>query len=167
MRKLITSLIFAALPFVGSAQSLRFAYLSYDKVMKSMAEYTVAMNNIKSLRQQYDAEIKRTEEEFNNKYEEFLEVQQTLAPSIRNKRQVELQDMMNRGIAFKGEAERLLRQAEDDALAPVRKKLSDSISQYGRSEGYAFILNSDNNNLPFVNVEYGEDITETIIDKLR
>ena len=157
----------AALPMIGSAQSLRFAYLSYDKVMKSMPEYASAMANIDKLRIQYDAEIKRTEEEFNNKYEEFLEVQSTLAPSIRNKRQVELQDMMNRGIAFKSEAERLLKQAEDDAMAPVRSKLTDAIAQYGRSEGYAFILNSDNNNLPFVNVEYGEDITETMIDKLH
>ena len=128
MKKLIISLMIAALPMIGSAQSLRFAYLSYDKVMKSMPEYASAMANIDKLRIQYDAEIKRTEEEFNNKYEEFLEVQSTLAPSIRNKRQVELQDMMNRGIAFKSEAERLLKQAEDDAMAPVRSKLTDAIA---------------------------------------
>ena len=157
----------AALPMIGSAQSLRFAYLCYDKVMKNMPEYATAMKNIDKLRKQYDAEIKRTEDEFNNKYEEFLEVQSTLAPSIRNKRQVELQDMMNRGIAFKSEATRLLQQAEDDALAPVRKKLSDIISQYGRSEGYAFILNNDNNTIPYIDINYGEDITEVMIGKLK
>ena len=105
--------------------------------------------------------------DFNNKYEEFLEVQQTLAPSIRNKRQVELQDMMNRGIAFKAEAERLLQQAKEDAIKPVRQKLSAELEKFGNSEKYAFIINSDNNTLPFVNVEYGENITEIMISKLR
>ena len=159
--------LFTFFPLTGSAQSLRFAYLSYDKVMHSMPEYEVAMHNIESLQKQYDEEIRRSEEDFNNKYEEVLEVQQTLAPSIRNKRQVELQDMMNRGIAFKAEAERLLQQAKEDAIKPVRQKLSAELEKFGNSEKYAFIINSDNNTLPFVNVEYGENITEIMISKLR
>ncbi len=167
MKKLIISLMIAALPILGSAQSFRFAYLSYDKVMKAMPEYAAAMHNLESLKAQYDGEIKRTEDDFNNKYEEFLEVQNTLAPSIRNKRQVELQDLMNRGIAFKDEAERLLKQATGDALMPVRQKLDSELAKYGKAQGYAFILNGDNQALPFVNDTYGEDITEEMISKLR
>ena len=75
--------------------------------------------------------------------------------------------MMNRGIAFKAEAERLLQQAKEDAIKPVRQKLSAELEKFGNSEKYAFIINSDNNTLPFVNVEYGENITEIMISKLR
>lgn len=37
----------------------------------------------------------------------------------------------------------------------------------GKESGYAFILNSDNNNLPFVNTAIGEDITDALISALK
>ncbi|MBQ7420921.1 MAG: OmpH family outer membrane protein [Prevotella sp.] len=167
MKKLFLFLFILAMPFVADAQTLRFGYYSQDEVFRFMADYARAQNSLDTLRQQFDAETKRTSEEFNNKYEEFLEVQQSLAPTIRNKRQVELQEMMNRGIAFKEEAQRLLRRAEQDAFAPVRQRLVSAVRKLGQERGYAFILNADNDVLPYVDTSLGDDITETLKDLLK
>lgn len=155
------------LPLLASAQQLRFGYFSYQEVFKSMAGYSIAMKHIDDLRKQYDAEMKRVEEEFNKKYEEFLDGQKDFAPSIREKRQAELQEMMEKNIAFKQEARRLIRQAEEEAMAPLKERLSFVLNALGKEKGYAFIINTDNNTLPFVNELMGEDISVPLKERLK
>lgn len=132
-----------------------------------MAGYSIAMKHIDDLRKQYDAEMKRVEEEFNKKYEEFLDGQKDFAPSIREKRQAELQEMMEKNIAFKQEARRLIRQAEEEAMAPLKEQLSSVLNALGKEKGYAFIINTDNNALPFVNELMGEDISIPLKERLK
>ena len=161
MKKFFLSLLIAALPLLASAQ-IRFGYFSYDAVLTSMADYQLAKRSVDDLRLKYDAEMKRAEQDFNEKYEEFLEVQRDLVPSILRKRQTELQEMMEKNVAFKNDAERLLKQAENDAYEPVRRKLNEAVGRVGRERGYAFVVNTDNNACPYVNPEMGEDATEAI-----
>lgn len=132
-----------------------------------MAGYSIAMKHIDDLKKQYDAEMKRVEEEFNKKYEEFLDGQKDFAPSIREKRQAELQEMMEKNIAFKQEARRLIRQAEEEAMAPLKERLSSALNALGKEKGYAFIINTDNNTLPFVNDLMGEDISVPLKERLK
>ena len=132
-----------------------------------MAGYSIAMKHIDDLKKQYDAEMKRVEEEFNKKYEEFLDGQKDFAPSIREKRQAELQEMMEKNIAFKQEARRLIRQAEEEAMAPLKEQLSSVLNALGKEKGYAFIINTDNNTLPFVNDLMGEDINVSLKERLK
>ena len=155
------------LPLLASAQQLRFGYFSYQEVFKSMAGYSIAMKHIDDLKKQYDAEMKRVEEEFNKKYEEFLDGQKDFAPSIREKRQAELQEMMEKNIAFKQEARRLIRQAEEEAMAPLKERLSSALNALGKEKSYAFIINTDNNTLPFVNELMGEDISVPLKERLK
>lgn len=167
MRKAILTLSIMLLPLLASAQQLRFGYFSYQEVFKSMAGYSIAMKHIDDLKKQYDAEMKRVEEEFNKKYEEFLDGQKDFAPSIREKRQAELQEMMEKNIAFKQEARRLIRQAEEEAMAPLKEQLSSVLNALGKEKGYAFIINTDNNTLPFVNDLMGEDISVPLKERLK
>ena len=150
-----------ALPLIASAQ-IRFGYLSYNTVLTSMTDYQLAKRSIDDLKLKYDAEMKRSEKEFNEKYEEFLEVQRDLVPSILRKRQGELQEMMEKNIAFKNDAQQLLKQAETDAYAPVKKKLNEAVANVARERGYAFVINTDNDACPYVNPEMGEDATEAV-----
>lgn len=147
----------------ASAPVLRYGYLSYDSVLHRMPDYALACHNISSLKSNYDAEMKRVEDEFNTKYEFFLQDQSSLAPTILQKRQAELQELMEKNLAFKEKAANLLKQAEEDALAPVRKKLNAAISQIGERRGLAFVLNTDNNAAPWLNPSMGEDITEAVL----
>lgn len=166
MKKTILLLALLALPFMAQAQ-VRFAFFSYSEALKSMPEYIKAQQDIATLRGKYDAETRRATEEFNRKYEEFLDGQRDFAPTILQKRQVELQEIMQKNVAFKQQAERLLRQAEEDAMAPVKARLTDTVRRIGRSRGYAFVLNTDNDACPYIDPSMGEDITAVIKDELK
>ena len=117
----------------ASAQQVKFGYLNFQEVIKVMPEYAQVQADMADLRVKYDAEMKRAEDEFNKKYEEFLEGQHDFAPSIYQKRQAELMDIMDKNIAFKNEARRLLRQAEQDARQPLKDKLKEMYEQYKRN----------------------------------
>lgn len=166
MKKLFLLIVLGVLSLTANAQT-RFGYFSFDNVLKSMPGYVMAQRSIDDLRQKYDAEMKRAEDEFNSKYEEFLDVQKDLVPAILRKRQAELQEMMQKNINFKNESQRLLKQAEADAFAPVKNKLYNALTKVGQAQGYAFILNTDGDACPYVNPEMGEDATELIKEALK
>ena len=165
MRKFILSILFCALPLLASAQ-VKFGFLSYSQALQSMPDYALAKENLAKLEEQFETEMKRAEEEFNKKYEEFLEGQQEFAVSIRNKRQSELQELMQKNMAFKQEARRLLKNAEADAMKPLHEKLKAVLAKVGQQRGLAFILNTDGDALPYVDPAQGEDITEVINSEL-
>lgn len=167
MKKLFLLLALVALPFVADAQTAKYATFSYDSVMHVMPDYKAALAALADLRKQYDAEIKRTEDDFNAKYESFIEVYSGLDINIRNKRQSELQELMARGMAFKEETRRLLRNAEKDLLKPVCARIDAALTAIAQEHGYAFVLNRDNNTVPFTDPAQCDDITEELKEQLR
>ena len=161
-------------PAVGAQQAttaaqpvLRFGYFSFEQVFHTMPGYAIAKHNMDELRGKYDEEPKRVETEFNSKYEEFLDGQRSYAKSILEKRQAELRELMEKNIAFKAEAARLLKKAEEEAYAPLKAKMNAALQQIGKENGFAFILNTDNNATPYLSAEMGVDITETLKEKIK
>lgn len=145
----------------------RYGFVNTDSVLHAMPEYAMAQRSLTALRQKYDREMKRSEDDFNIKYESFLDQQRDLVPSILHKRQAELQDMMEKNIAFKAEARRLLAQAEADALAPLREQISELLQQVAKDMQLAFVLNTGSDACPYVNPAMSVDITDTLIDLLK
>ena len=178
MRNILFIILCAAAPLFLNAQEVQptdsvgtgytapdnfiFGYFSYSQALKSMPEYARVEEDLATLRKQYDVEAKRVEDEFNRKYEDFLEEQRDLAPSILKKRQNELQDLLDRNVAFREEALKLLEQAKDEALAPLNDKIKEALKQLAIMRGYAFILNTDGNTMPYVDATRGEDINATL-----
>ncbi|MGI6242706.1 MAG: OmpH family outer membrane protein [Prevotella sp.] len=152
---------------VEQVPELRFGYFSYKAVFEASPDYIIAQQNIEDLRAKYDSEMKRVEEEFNKKYEDFLEGQNDFAPSILQKRQAELQEMMEKNMAFKQEAKRLLKQAEHESFKSLREKIAHAILSVGKEKGLAFIINTDNNAVPYINVTMGEDVTGAIAAAIK
>ena len=96
-----------------------------------------------------------------------MDGQRSFAPSILEKRQAELRELMAKNMAFKAESERLLKQAEEEAYAPLKKQIKDVIQKIGKAKGFAFVLNVDGDSLPYVDAAMGEDITELIKENLK
>jgi outer membrane protein len=146
---------------------LKFGYLSYNTVMQAMPEYAAMQNSMAELREKYEAEQKRVEDDFNKKYEEFLDGQKSFPKTILQKRQSELQEMLDKSIAFKKESQRLLKQAEEDAMAPILVRLATVLDTIGKERSYAFIVNTDEKATLWLNPSIGEDITATVIEQLQ
>ena len=166
MKKVIL-FCFALFLTLSAGAQVKIGLFSYEQVLKAMPDYQTAQANLANLKSQYAAETQRVEDEFNKKYEEFLDGQRDFAPTILQKRQSELQELMTKNISFKREAERLLRQAEQEALAPVKERLATAIKTVGETYGFTLILNTDGDSVPYVDAAAGEDVNELILSRLK
>ena len=170
MKRFASILIFMCVFLSVSAQenaTFKFGILSYSAAIQSMPDYAVAQEKLAGLKAQYQAEAKRVEDEFNRKYEDFLDGQRDFPKSILQKRQSELQELMEKNIAFREHSLQELAQAEQEAMAPLRIRLIETLGNIGRERGYAFIVDTDQKALPFINPAMGEDITELVTTKLN
>ena len=150
-----------------SSQVFRFGYLSYKAAIERMAEYAVVQQQMEDLRAQYQAETLRVEDEFNRKYEEFLDGQREFPRTILQKRQTELQELMEKNIKFKEQSRQELEDAERQAMAPLRIRLIELLSTIGRERGLAFVYDTDTKALPFINPAQGEDISQMVNARLN
>lgn len=164
MKRLFT-VLFVALPLSLSAQ-MQFGFMSYKAVMAEMPEYAQAKQNMAELKAKYDAEATRGEEEFQKKFVDFLQGQKDFPQTIMQKRQAELQTLMENGISFRMQSQKLLEQAEKDMMSEVKKRLNNVILEVGVEYGYAFVLNTDDDVCPFINPVIGVDVTDLVRWKL-
>ena len=147
----------------------RFGYLSYTEVMKAMPEYTQAQSSIDKLKEYYDQEMNRAEQEFTKKFYEYIDGYKSFPENIMLKRQKELQQLMEQSMAFKKEAQELLTKSEKELMDPIYAKLKEVLSTIGTQRNYNYILNTDGNNYPFINTTNGEgeDITDAVIKLVK
>ena len=131
-----------------------------------MPEYAQAMQELQTLKAKYDEEAARGEAEFQKKFVDFLQGQKDFPQSIMQKRQAELQTLMDNGVAFRVQVQGLIAQAEKDLVAEVQKKLNRVLLEVGVEYGYGYILNTDDNACPYINPVVGVDVTELVRQKL-
>ena len=152
--------------FTATAQDsipqLRFGHLSYQQALEAMPAYAIVQKEMADLRAQYAAEMKRVEDEFNRKYEDFLDGQREFPKTILRKRQTELQELMTRNIAFKQESLQQLANTEKEKTAPLRELLRQAIATVAATQQLAFVINTDADACPYINPAVGTDISEQV-----
>lgn len=141
-------------------------YIPYDKVLQQMPEYATAQQSYDQLREKYDAEAKRAEDEFQRKFSDFLQGQKDFPRSIMQKRQTELQELMEKSVAFREEAQRLLAQAQEELQQPARDKLNEAIKTVARRLRLAIVVNTDNNTTPYIDEDMGVGLYEAVLQEL-
>ncbi|MCI6117981.1 MAG: OmpH family outer membrane protein [Prevotella sp.] len=141
-------------------------YFSYKEVMENMPGYSVAQQQMAELREKFEAEATRVKNDFNQKYEEFVEGQKDFPPTILKKRQTELQEMMSKNIAFKEESRRLLAEAERDIFASLRHDISTALSQLAEKLNLTVVVNTDSDACPYINPSRSVNLTYLLKDRL-
>jgi outer membrane protein len=171
MKKVILVAVMVLMGLSGYAQTettgFKFGYLSIDSVLQSMPEYAQMQQDMATMRQQYEAEMKRVENDFNKKYEEFLDGQKNFPKTILQKRQSELQEMLDKNITFKKESLQMLNDTEKTQKDVILMMIDMAVKTIGMQRGYAFILNTDANATPWLNPALGEDITKAVKEMLN
>lgn len=167
MKKVTLILMMVLMGLTGYAQenaqpAVKYGFLSCEAVMKAMPEYADMQNNMRQLREQYDMEQKRVEDDFNKKYEEFLDGQATYPKTILQKRQSELQEILDKNIAFKKESQLLLDNAEKKLTTEIINMIDQAVSSVAQENKLAFVLNMDKGAVTYVNPAQGIDITEAV-----
>ena len=151
----------------ASVAQLKIGYLSYEQALQAMPDYALTQQKMADLKAEYDKELKRVEDDFNRKYEEFLDGQKDFPKTILLKRQTELRELMERNVAFKVNSRRELAEAEAAALLPLKEQLNDVLAKVAAENGLILIVNTDGDACPFIAPSLKVDAMPLVIEKLR
>ena len=154
---------------VPSEETLKLTFigfLSYDSVLTVMPQRSIVEKQLETLTAQYEAELKRVEDEFNQKYEAFLDGRKDFPRTILLKRQNELQQLMQRNIEFRENSLKELQQAREEAYAPLRRQLNEVIAIVAKRLKLAVVVNTDANACPFIDPDVAVDIRQEVEKEL-
>ena len=151
-------LLIALLPLAVTAQT-RFGYVSFHELLTAMPEYASAQASLESLQKKCEDELAISEKDFNRKYAEFIDGQESFPAIIRDKRQKELQELMEKSLAFKKEIQKAMAQARRDMMQPLRERITVAAQKLCADEGYDYIIDTDKDCYLAINEAAGVDVT--------
>ena len=168
MRHFFLLLLALLAPLAAQAQStVRAGSLRYDSLLHALPQYALVEKQMAELRAKYESETRYNELSFQRQFSEFLQGQKNFPENILLKRQRDLQEQMERSIAFRHQADSLLRCAEDELLKPLRQQLAAALRAVGLERGYEYIFDLDTGVFPFIHPSVAEDATPYVTEKLR
>lgn len=162
MKKLII-LALIALPMSVFAQ--KFAHVNSAVIINAMPEYTKARTDLEALAKQYEDELKRIQDEFRTKLEDYQKNGETLPETMKQRRQQELQDLDTRMTQYRQTAEEDLSKQESTKLAEISEKVGKAIKEIGSAGGYVYIMDVTSG-IPFINETLSTDVTDQVKAKL-
>lgn len=168
MKKIALSILLCFVALCGAeAQSqVKYGYLSYNTLLRAMPEYAEAQLAVGELRKKYEAEASYNEMNFKRLFAEFLEGQKEFPENILLKRQRDLQEAMEKGLAFRQSADSLLSAAAEELLLPLHVRLDSAISAVALERGYECVVNSDTRSHLFFTPGVAEDAAPFVTEKL-
>ena len=141
MKKKLITLLMSAVMALGISASAFAAPVGVVNVNAILNSYPGITEIAKSVAQ----EKTRLQEEFNKKYQEFQQAiaKDSLPPNIAERRQKELQDMMQK------------------KMAPVQKKINKTILDVAKANNIDSVVNMN------AMVAGGKDLTDEVIKALK
>lgn len=153
MLKKVVFIMAACLLPLGVMAQAKFGHMNGQEIITAMPEFTKAQSDLDAVSKQYQTEMERTEAEFNKKYQEFLQQQDSLPQNIAERRQKELQDMAQRQQQFQQEAYQSIQQKQQELMAPIYKKLDEAVQAVGKAEGVIYIFDVARTPVAYIGTE--------------
>ena len=163
-RNLFILLAFVA---IGAIAQSKFGYVSYKELVRALPEYSIVEAHLDELQAKYEAEMERSDREFNQKYTDFIEEQSQFPDNIRIKRHKELQELMEKTMAFKHEINSTMREARHEMMRPLYDKIDEAVMKVCVDGDYDYILNTDERAYIVINPKSGTDVTGLIKQELN
>lgn len=137
-------------PTLMPTPSMQVAYINSTEILELIPEKVEASKAIKELNQKYKDELALMQNDYNNKYTDFLSNQNTLAESIKLRRMQELYEAEQNLNRFMKIAQEDIESQEKQLIAPLRDKLREAVERVGTEQGYVCIYDTANPAIAFI-----------------
>ena len=163
MRKKLFLLFFLVAPFATFAQNanVKLGYIDIQALFISMPETVAADSTIKKAAAIREAEVKRLEDEYTRKLQDYKENEQKWDDVIKQNRMEELQTLQLKN--FYQQAQSDLQKQQEKLQVPILEKLRKTINEVGAENGFLYIF--DLNTLQFKSND-AIDVTPFVQKKL-
>ncbi len=157
---LVTALLVAS-PVI-QAQTLKFGHINSSQLLREMPERETAQRQLEREARSLGEELENLQVEYNNKLQSYIEVQETLTPTVRNLRERELRELQSRIQEFQANAQEDLQMREMELIQPIFEKIEKAIAEVARERGYIYVFDIDANS-----ILYFSDDSENVLPFVR
>jgi outer membrane protein len=143
MKKVLgLTLLAVAMLGISTASAQKFARVNVQEIVVAMPEFDEAQKNLETFGKDLQEQMEQIQVEFNNKLADFQKNQATMAASVKQMRQQELEQLQQRFAEFQQIAQQDFQKKEAELLEPVQKKAQEAINKAAKANGYLAVLNT-------------------------
>lgn len=178
MKKIALVILLAAgLGFSANAQ--KFAHINSQELVSLMSEMDSARVKLNAYQADLEETFEGMQDEYQTKLNDYQRKNATWAPTVRETKEAELQELVNRLQQFQQSAPQDLQMMQQTLLAPVYEKADAAIQKVAKSLGVIYVFDTSvgavgyvddtqsTNLLDLLKVELGipaEKVSPTVIE---
>ena len=141
MKKLLGLTLLAVVAFgISTASAQKFARINSQEIVLAMPELTEIQKNLEALEKDWAEQLEQIQVEFNNKMADYEKNQATMAASIKQMKQQELQQLQQRFGEVQQLAQQDMQKKQAELFEPVQKKAHEAITKIAKAAGYLAVF---------------------------
>ena len=164
MKKLIVAAIVAFTSIFSYAQTLKIGTVNLDEVMQAMPETSVLEKELSTRTTNFQTQAKSMQDEFQSKYQTYVEQHDSLDELTRGVREDELRSLQQRAEQYQQSAYQQINQYREQQLSMIQEKLFKAVKSVGDREKYLAIFPT--NDATYFSPTQTTDVTAAIKTEL-
>ena len=167
MKKLVGLTLLAVVMFgVSTVSAQKFARINLQEVVVAMPEFDEAQKNLEAFGKDLQEQMEQIQVEFNNKLADFQKNQATMAASIKQMKQQELEQLQQRYAEFQQIAQQDFQKKEAELLEPIQTKAQEAVNKIAKANGYVAVYNTSVPSLAYFDEAQLTDIAPLVKKEL-
>ncbi len=163
---IILSALFFALPIFAQ---VKIGYINSEAIIKELPEAQDAQRKLDNLVQEWQAELRKLESEWKQKYDAYDRNKLIMSDQTRAEKERELVDLENRIMQYReqkfGQNGELF-QKQEEFMKPIQNKIFNALEKIAKEEGYDFVFDKSGEILLlYANEKY--DLTNKVLQALK
>ncbi len=130
---------FLGMNATANAQN-KLGHIDTNELLQMMPGREQASQELEKFARELETQFTAMQREFQTKYQDYLENQETLSQLIRQSRERELSSLQERIMEFQESAQEELMQEENRLLQPIVDKARNAIEEVAKENGYTYIF---------------------------
>jgi outer membrane protein len=127
---------------ISTVSAQKFARINLQDIVIAMPEFEQAQKNLESFGKDLQEQMEQIQVEFNNKVADFQKNQATMAASIKQMKQQELEQLQQRYAEFQQIAQQDFQKKQQELALPIQEKLDAAIAKVSKAAGYSAVFDS-------------------------
>ena len=160
MKKTITILTILLFTTVGvaSAQSFKFGHIDSNLLISLMSETDSARIKLQAYQGELEETLQGMQTEYQTKYNTYQQKVSTWTPAVRDSKEKEIQDIMQRIQEFQQNAQSEMQQMQQLYMQPVYTKARAAIEKIAKEGKYTYVFDTSAGSLVYMDTAVSTDL---------
>lgn len=159
---LVVAMVFSA----STLYAQKLGRINQQEVVQHMPEFAEMQKNLETYGKDLQDQLEQIQVEFNNKAQDFQKNAATMAESVRQMKQQELEQIQGRYQEFQRVAQEDYSKKSNELFEPIQKKLQEAIQKVAKAAAYTAVFDTSLPTLVYVDETTVTDMAPAVKKEL-